>query len=749
MKFYLSCSGYEKSINIKKQRYEVASSGNSKAWFSDFFCQGNVAIKTEKEQICGRIDVSFSQTLSTPSGVAFEMEIEDWSRENYVFAPGAVYNGNRFNCKVLAYPPYNAVEKEKVLTEPETITNIPHLSKEENYSKIQLRSGDMTTPAIGFYDENKKLGILLFGPQEVGEDYTGFSIIENLEHKTAVFSLSLPAVREEVKYFFGERRDGSGFYPDARTPSDDLGKCFEEGEKIAFDFHIYQFEAENLSQFYSYFNNVRNCMETGRLTNVVPFYTAYKAIKDKYQVENFMEEGYYSVGTVWKFPQQCFQAGWIGGGMNNYAFLLEDKEEAFTRAYSTFQFILNNLQNEKGWISGIYARGIHYGDAFELGKPGSILLLRKNADLLFFLLKEMMLLEEKGISVDSYKEKIEKLADAFVRLFNKYGQIGQFIDINTEEILIGNSASSAIAVAALSLAFHCFKANKYLKTAEDLGEYYYVNYVSQGILNGGPGEICQAPDSESAFAMLEGYVQLYETTKEPRWLKYAKETFEIAITWVMSYDFHFPSESTASKRKAHTIGTVFANAQNKHSAPGICTLSGNSILKLYRFTKDSRYLDWLFLISHSITQYVSVKNRAVLTLEKLFLPYGYVNERVQTSDWEGKETIGEFLYGSNWPEVTMMLTFAEIPSVYIDFSNGIVKCFDHIACHIKEQEKTYVLAEICNNTQYDTIVNILVDESDYIDKIKHNYYSTMLHIPMKAGEKITKYIYRDGGKNCD
>lgn len=33
---------------------------------------------------------------------------------------------------------------------------------------------------------------------------------------------------------------------------------------------------------------------------------------------------------------------------------------------------------------------------------------------------------------------------------------------------------------------------------------------------------------------------------------------------------------------------------------------------------------------------------------------GYINERIQTSDWEGKHTVGEFLYGSNWPEVSML-----------------------------------------------------------------------------------------------
>ncbi len=134
----------------------------------------------------------------------------------------------------------------------------------------------------------------------------------------------------------------------------------------------------------------------------------------------------------------------------------------------------------------------------------------------------------------------------------------------------------------------------------------------------------------------------------------AKKAFRLAVTWVMSYDFQFPKESTAGKLSAHTRGTVFANAQNKHSAPGICTLSGNSMLKLYRFTGEEIYLEWMRRISHAIPQFVSLNDRPVDTLSGKPLLTGYINERIQTSDWEGKHTVGEFLYGSNWPEVSML-----------------------------------------------------------------------------------------------
>lgn len=735
MKYYIICKQYAKSIAVQEERYQLKMLKRECCEFLKGACKVEVILNKEPALTKGEIKVTFSKNVTIPIGISLLVEIGDWKKEHYVFAPAAVYNGNRFVSQKLSYPPFEKRDKSEALSAPPVITDIPHLDKDGVRSKIQLRSGDLSTPAIGYYDQGKQQGFLLLGEHQVKMEYTGFTIEENLKEGKACFSIGVPAVREQYKYFFGERQDGSGFYPDTHAPSDDIGKCFETGEQITLQVCIAHFASASLSDFFSTFNEVRDIYEVGKLPHTISFHTAYKAIKEKYQKYNFTPQGYYSVGVNWNVPQQCWQAGWIGGGMNNYSFLLEDDDLAYERGFSTFRFILDRLQNEKGWICGIYAKEIFYGDNFELGQPGNILLVRKNADLLFFLLKESMVLEEKGESIDLYKDKIRSLADAFVRLFNKYGQVGQFMDIQTEELIIGNSASAGILVGAMALASEYFKHKAYLEVAEKLGDYYYRHHVALGILNGCPGEICQAPDSEAAFGLLEGYTQLYETTKNHKWLSYAKQTFEIAITWVMNYDFAFPHESTAAKLSLHTLGTVFANVQNKHSAPGICTLSGNSLLKLYRFTKDRRYLEWLYSIAHSLPQFVSLEERPILTLDKMYLSPGFMNERVQTSDWEGKETIGEFLNGSNWPEVSMLLTFIEIPGIYVDLSHNLVYCFDHIECVIEHKDEGQMVLELFNSTRYDTQVTLLVDESIDLDALKHNYYGKMRKISLRAGEK--------------
>lgn len=739
MKFYLVGKRYHGNKVLHIEKKEISLGKENYYLFHDA-AKAKIIHWKKDETWEGAIHVCFRKNLTQPASVAMELEMEHDNRENYIFAPGAVYGGNRCQSKPLAYPPYIEIPKDENMTHTPIITDIPRLSVEGNYSKIQFRSGDLTTPALGFFDAKKKSGIILLGCHKVNQDYTGFHIEEDLEKGKLYFSITFPAVREETKYFFGEKKDGSGFYPDNHAKSDDRGICFEEGEQFQLDYRFYSFSAENLNECFTYFNNIRQTMEAGCMKHTLPFAAAYQEVRDKYQRENYHPEGYYAVGTDWTKPQQCFQAGWTGGGMNYYSFLFEEKESiAYKRAFCSFQFILNHLQNEKGWISGIYADGIQYGDHFKLEEAGNCLLVRKNADILYFLLKEIMILEKRKESVKEYRERIRKLADAFVRLFHRHGQIGQFVDRDTEEILVRNSASAGIAVAALALAGEYFLEPTYINSAKQLGELYHEYYVKKGILNGGPGEICQASDSESAFGLLEGYVQLYETVKEDKWLDYAKQTCEIALTWVMSYDFEFPAESTAARRRMHTIGTVFANAQNKHSAPGICTLSGNSLLKLYQMTEDEKYLKWLSYIAHNLIQSVSVPDSPIDTLDGKHLPAGYMNERVQTSDWEGKETVGEFLYGSNWPEVSLMLTYLEIPSIYISKKGNMI-CFDHCVAELEESKRGVLELSIGNPTEYDTIYTIYLDKGE---PLKHNYFLRMRRVEIKKGEKKQICLYSE------
>lgn len=697
--------------------------------FEKIPCKVQVALEKEGEALKFWIRAEALQKLDAPVSLSLELMEDKWNRSDYVFMPAAVYNGNRQECQKLPYPPYYGSKLKDGWHQ--VITDIPHLSKDKNPSNIQLLAGDMSTPSMGCFKKEKQEGMLMLAPHKSGGKYHGFTVQE--EGKCVTFRISSPGIREDKKYYFGELLDGSGFYPTCDFVSDDEGVILDAGETLELTAKVLKFPAHDLYEYFSKFNMVRETLEHGEMFHSIPFSAAYEAVREKYIQMNFHEEGYFRVGTENTVPPSFWQAGWVGGGMNTYPFLLTDQGDAYTKSLSTLEFIIHHLQLENGWYIPMYAEGTAYGDNFsDIGEP--ILLVRKAADLLYFMCKQAFYLKKYDKLPEGMECSIKLQADAFVRFVRKNGQLGQFINMWLETQEIGDTASAAIAPAALALAYEYFGKTEYLETAERLASLYWEDYLKEGILNGGPGEICQAPDSESAFGYLESCVQLYETTGNGRWLKAAKEAFELAITWVVSYDFDFPANSTAAKMGAHTRGTVFANAQNKHSAPGICTLSGNSMLKLYRFTGDEKYLEWMGRISHALSQFVSLEDRPIETLSGKPLLAGYFNERVQMSDWEGKHTVGEFLYGSNWPEVSMLLTYVEIPGIYVDVKNNLIKCSDHVVAELVKEKENQRYIKIINPTSYDATVTLMIDGNRH-KQIGHLYYNDMEKIMVKSGEE--------------
>ncbi|MBV5343382.1 hypothetical protein JZU68_07150, partial [bacterium] len=246
---------------------------------------------------------------------------------------------------------------------------------------------------------------------------------------------------------------------------------------------------------------------------------------------------------------------------------------------------------------------------------------------------------------------------------------GQFVDSQTGEIAVGGSSGAGVAPAALALASKFYNNKSYLDIACQSAQYMYNNYIAKGISCGGPGDALQNPDSESWYGLLESYAVLYEVTKDKKWLTYATETAAQLSTWVMSYDYVFPTSTLFGQMDMKTTGAVFANTQNKHGSPGICTHSGLALLRLYRATNNILYLNLLQEISQSIPQYMSRPDRPIKGM-----PDGWINERVSTTDWY--EGIGEIFPGSTWAETSLLLSITELPGIYVDLEQKSVTTFD-------------------------------------------------------------------------
>lgn len=84
------------------------------------------------------------------------IEHPGWSTAAYAWMAGAVYDGNRFTVRSQPYSPrYPEPDAETI------ITDIPHLEKGTGLSRIQLLTGDLSAPAMGYVDPETGQGIYL------------------------------------------------------------------------------------------------------------------------------------------------------------------------------------------------------------------------------------------------------------------------------------------------------------------------------------------------------------------------------------------------------------------------------------------------------------------------------------------------------------------------------------------------------------------------------------------------------------
>lgn len=640
----------------------------------------------------GACTFHFGPGVGFTGKVAFGLMIDGWSRDDYLLMPAAAYDGNRFFVLHKEYPPMFSQDELPGRDGPIFITDVPHLEKDGSLSDIHLLSGDMATPCIGIFQRKAERGVLLYGRHIVDGLYTGFRFAEDGDR--AVMEFETPGVRE-YEYHMCH----------SQYPSADKGARYAEGDKIELEFIAVRFPCRDVGGLFEMFWNTRGMLEKpGLFIHRLPFSAAYKIIEEKYDKTQWNEEARHWRISPYDSRFSDWQAGWVGGGISSYSLMMDGHSESARRSDLTMDTIFTDLQTSGGYICPIKYNGKWLGDDFNNQENASFLLLRKNADVLYFASKYI---SNRCTDTSTWKAGLERLADAFVRLFQKYGQIGQFIDTSNDEILAGGTASAAIAAGGLALAYGIFDNPVYLETAEKLADGYIVSYLDKGLFCGGPGEILQNPDSESAFGLLESLVTLYETSGRRKWLDAAVKCGMQCASWCMSYDFIMPENSEFKKRDIKTTGSIFANVQNKHSAPGICTLSPLALLKLYLYTGDDKWLELSRAIAHNITQYLSTSENPIYAkMSDMPLPPGWMCERVNTSDWEGKGNIGEVYCGSDWCEVSCLLTYNEMPGILIETGNGKATAFDHVDIINRGKHEGQWRFELINPTEYAACVKV-------------------------------------------
>jgi hypothetical protein len=625
------------------------------------------------------------------ASVAVDLEFGDWSAGNYVLLPSSAYNGNRFLSRRIPYSPKLHFTQDIGPEVPIIISDVPRLEIGDGPSRIQETGANLAVPAAGFHAAGSRRGVLVLAARDKLDGGCGMDVMESRDRASATISITSPLVRELHSYRIC----------DMRSPSMDQPADFKAGDEVCVALRVYAFAAPSLQDLFDEFARVRKAMvaapeglrKDSLPPRAMPFSACFEVQEEKFNRENFVpEHGYFSVGPRTNFLQD-WQIGWTGGMISTYPLLFAGCGRTRDNVVRNFDWLFPDGISPSGFFWDCGANGDQWiGGDIRKPHTGNWHLIRKSGDAVYYILKQFALFGRLEMPVKpAWRGGVRLVCDALVSLWEMNGQFGQFVDAQNGKIHVGGSSSGAIIPAALVLAADYFQQPGYLDIAVRSGEKYFREFTEKGITCGGPGDALQNPDSESGYALIESYMYLYEATGERAWLERAAAAARQFSTWVVGYDFDFPASSTFGAAGIRSTGAVYANTQNKHAAPGICTFSGLALFKLFRATGDRFHLDLLRDIARHLPQYLSHPLQPLGTASP-----GHMCERVNLGDWEGPERIGETLNMTTWAETSLMLTTVEIPGIYVAPERGLAVAFDNIGMGILRASPGEIVVQLSN-----------------------------------------------------
>ena len=623
------------------------------------------------------------------TGVAVAFDRYNWTSDNYVMIPAIVYNGNRQ--RIVNRPYATGLDRSDYYRKDLALTSnpIPQLSPEfGTVSRLEVLVNNAATPNITFFERAKQNGVILLTDQGIEWKNQildhGLIVEETPDRSVASFVISAPGVRELKPEFIGFSK------------SPDRGINVKKDDKIVINVAKIEFPCNDVTQVLSRFMKDRKMLIKGPVRNLMPMSEILslmtQSIDDRYLVKEQWEY-YCNENADW------LSYGWVGGLMNTFPMLALGDAEHLRKVKNTFNFAVPRGRGKSGYYYGVLGSdgNVLFRDAEK--QNTDVVLTLRNGEILYWMVKQFMLLKEqnKGNEIDpNWELHIRILADALIKTWEKHKTWGNYLNIETGDVAVYNTAGGAIIPAALALASVYYNNPTYLKVAREGAEDYYNNFAVVGFTAGGCGDILQNSDSQTAIALATSLITLYEMTGERAYLKQAADLANLCATWTVSFPYILPENTPLAKLRANLTGAVWASTQNKHGAPGFCLQSGDVLFKLYRETGDTLYAELLRDVMHGHTEGIQ--------------PNGRITERLTYCDADSRGSRGDG-GSTGWNEACGAMMALEIPGIYVRTDNGSLYVFDHVTAKVLKRSDKQLTMQITNPTLFDATVTVFAENA--------------------------------------
>lgn len=180
-----------------------------------------------------------------------------------------------------------------------------------------------------------------------------------------------------------------------------------------------------------------------------------------------------------------------------------------------------------------------------------------------------------------------------------------------------HSTAEGFYIAPLAIASQLFNNATYKKAAVKAAELYAGRHLTMDGCYWGGTLDATCEDKEGSWAAFQGFLELYERTKEKQYLNWAKHAMDVCLSYVVVWDIPLPAGRMADYN-FKTTGWTVVSPQNQHiDVYGV--MFAPEVYKMGVYLKDKR-----------LKQLAPVMYRSCYQLTN---PYGSQGEQLQQTNF--------------------------------------------------------------------------------------------------------------------
>ena len=259
------------------------------------------------------------------------------------------------------------------------------------------------------------------------------------------------------------------------------------------------------------------------------------------------------------------------------------------------------------------------------------------------MLKLWDLLRENGIDRPDFKEFALKILNFFCDNYSEKFAFGKAWDFESKCVEEGGSIGAFVTMA-LTEAYRILGDERYLEYAKKSLDFYMKRDLDEFICTAGAID-CTCEDKETAGPVIIAALDLYEFTKDAKYLEYAEKASYYFASWMYAYDGYYGPEKEFTQYGYYTSGSTAVSVQHP-ALDQWGELMCCEWLRLADYTGDERWRKRALMMWYNATQCIADENNR--TFHGLERPIGAQNEAFYQARWGHRKNCNESGHLNDW-----------------------------------------------------------------------------------------------------